>query len=278
MTSPYTYKHGYPPEKYSLAPVVVHGFDPTSLDVRDPKVGSTYRIGTLWVNNSTNQVFVLASIVANSANWIDFVHLSIDAIVVEANDPPGTNPVVPDVSNQITIVGIPVANHGKPIETRSREPNKFNIELQYSKARTGAPANPLDAGISSYNDTQFTVDGNAYVSLVGPASLLWQEVTTTPIALAVNTGYVTNSGSLITLTLPVTAPFGSVIRISGKGSGLWLIAQNANQRIHFGALDTTVGVSGSLAAGGQFDTVELLCDTANLRWTVLSSTGSLIVT
>jgi hypothetical protein len=43
--------------------------------------------------------------------------------------------------------------------------------VQLSTALTGAPADPFDVGLSSYNDTQFTVDGNGYVSLIGGTDL-----------------------------------------------------------------------------------------------------------
>ena len=46
-----------------------------------------------------------------------------------------------------------------------------NVEIQVSTERTGAPGNKLDAGVSSYNDTQFSVDADGYVALVGGSDL-----------------------------------------------------------------------------------------------------------
>jgi hypothetical protein len=42
--------------------------------------------------------------------------------------------------------------------------------------------------------------------------------------MASNIGYIANSGSLLTLTLPSTSTVGDTIRVTGKGSGGWTIA------------------------------------------------------
>src|SRR5690606_41586834 len=92
-----------------------------------------------------------------------------------------------------------------------------------------------------------------------------------------NNGYRANNAGLVTLTLPVTAAVGTVIRVAGKGAGGWLIAQNAGQTIHFGVVDTSTGAGGSLASTLQYDSVELLCTVADTEWTVLSVIGNLTV-
>lgn len=104
----------------------------------------------------------------------------------------------------------------------------------------------------------------------------WIDQTMTPVAMVVNTGYIMNDGAtLITATLPATAVVGSTIRIAGNASGLWTIAQNAGQTIHFGSVNTTTGVTGSLSSSSTYDTIELLCTVANTDFVVLSSVGNL---
>ncbi len=95
--------------------------------------------------------------------------------------------------------------------------------------------------------------------------------------MAVNTGYTANNAALVTLTLPATAAFGSVIAVVGKGAGLWKIAQNASQTIHFGFVNTTTGTGGSLASTLQYDVVYLVCTTANTDFTVVQSIGNITV-
>lgn len=104
--------------------------------------------------------------------------------------------------------------------------------------------------------------------------LTWVEILGTTQSMAINTGYVASNGSLITATLPVTAAFGSIIELVGKGAGGWIIAQNAGQTIHYGNQSTTTGVAGSLASGQFRDAVRLVCTTANTDFTVLSSIGN----
>ena len=105
----------------------------------------------------------------------------------------------------------------------------------------------------------------------------WSEETGATIALAVDNGYICNRGSLITATLPATAALGKTIRLVGKGAGLYAIAQNAGQTIHYTNKDTTTGVGGSLTALNQYDAIELICTVADTDFTVLSSIGNFTV-
>lgn len=93
--------------------------------------------------------------------------LAIDEINVDANTAPGTDPVLPNGSGQITVSGAAVSAHSVPVETHSRAANAYNIEVQVASDRTGAPGNTNDAGICSFDDTSFVVDADGYVSFVG---------------------------------------------------------------------------------------------------------------
>lgn len=107
--------------------------------------------------------------------------------------------------------------------------------------------------------------------------ITWQEETGTTVAAAVNNGYVLNNAGLVTLTIPDTAPVGSVIEIVGKGAGGWKVAQNAGETIHFGDTDTTTGTGGSLASVDRYDVLRLVCVTANTDWTATSPSNLTIV-
>jgi hypothetical protein len=101
------------------------------------------------------------------------------------------------------------------------------------------------------------------------------EVTTTSATLSIGIAYVANNSSQVVLTLPTTAAVGTIIQVCGSGSGGWKIAQLASQQINSTATSTTSGTGGSLSSGGQYDCVELVCGTANLAWSIKSSTGTL---
>ena len=94
---------------------------------------------------------------------------------------------------------------------------------------------------------------------------------------AVNNGYIPLNASLTTITLPATAAVGNVVAITGYGSGLWKLAQNASQQINFLTLATTVGTGGSISATQQFNTVVVRCVVANTTWVVENAVGNLSV-
>lgn len=108
-----------------------------------------------------------------------------------------------------------------------------------------------------------------------PAAVV--EVTGTSQNMAVNTSYIANNGSLVTLTLPTTAPVGSIVRVIYKGVGGWKVAQNASEIIRHGPYATTTGTGGSIASSAVGDCVELMCIVADTEWRVLSSQGNLTI-
>lgn len=100
------------------------------------------------------------------------------------------------------------------------------------------------------------------------------EVTSSSQAAAVNTKYIANKTTLVTITLPAAAVQGDQILIRGKGTGGWKLAQNASQTIH-GASDTTTGTGGSLASQARYDCVTAECITANTDWLIINQRGTL---
>lgn len=92
-----------------------------------------------------------------------------------------------------------------------------------------------------------------------------------------NHNYISSSAALVTLTLPVTAIVGSQIKLAGKGSGGWRVAQNAGQGMHFLSLDTTEGIVGYIGSTNRYDSVELICITQNKEWLVKSSVGNITI-
>lgn len=118
--------------------------------------------------------------------------------------------------------------------------------------------------------------GSITISATG-TGFTWNEVTGTSQAIAVDNGYIANNAGLVTFTLPASASLGDTFQIVGKGAGLFSIAQNAGQTIHYVASDTTTGAGGSLTAIEQYAAIEIVCTTANTDWTVLDSSGNFTV-
>ena len=127
------------------------------------------------------------------------------------------------------------------------------------------------------NSITFLRGDGTYAAPPKGGVLSWSEVTGTTQACSVNIGYILNNAALVTATLPSTAAVGDVIRLVGKGAGMWKLAQNASQYIRFAGLSTTTGTGGYLQAENAYDCIEIMCTTANNGWTVISSIGNIVV-
>lgn len=138
-------------------------------------------------------------------------------------------------------------------------------------------ADPVLATITAGSGITIT-NGTGTITISGTGGgLAWTDVTGTTQAMSVNNGYTADNAGLVTLTLPATAAYGTIIAVVGKGAGGWKIAQNALQVIHFGFVNTTTGTGGSLASTLQYDVVYLLCTAANTDFTVVQSMGNITV-
>lgn len=101
-------------------------------------------------------------------------------------------------------------------------------------------------------------------------------VTGTSATLIANHTYIANNAALVTLTLPSTAQTGDMIKVVGRGNGLWQIAQLAGQVIYFGNTNSTTGVTGYLASTLPRDCVYLYC-ISSTEWQVDNAVGSLSI-
>ena len=104
----------------------------------------------------------------------------------------------------------------------------------------------------------------ALFSFVAQSSFTWNDITGSSADMVPNNGYVADSGSLVTLTLPVTAAFGTEIAVCGKGAGLFKILTNIGQSIIFGEITVSTSVASILPS----DSLRLVCTVANTQWTL----------
>ncbi len=149
---------------------------------------------------------------------------------------------------------------------------KTNIE-----ALTGLVGGEVAYATDTGEDGVYDAVGAAWVwGRAGGGGITWSIITADQSAV-VDNGYIANKGTLLTLTLPTTSAVNTVIRLAGMNAGLWKIAQNASQKIHFGNVTTTTGAGGSLASVHARDAVELICVVADLEWNVVSSVGNITV-
>lgn len=94
----------------------------------------------------------------------------ITSINVDANTPPGTDPVLPTGGGQVTITGAQVATGvigANVIRTDSLAANTFTIEIQ--RTTDAVAANSTLNGVSHFDSAAFDVDANGFVQLLGGA-------------------------------------------------------------------------------------------------------------
>lgn len=118
---------------------------------------------------------------------------------------------------------------------------------------------------------------NITIAATSIPGVSWTNVTGTSQNMVADGGYVAANAGTVTLTLPVTAAFGTILYVVGQGSGGiggWSIAQNSGQQINIGNIASTIGVGGSVSSTNTFDSLVLLCTVANTTWTALGAPQS----
>jgi hypothetical protein len=187
-----------------------------------------------------------------------------------------------------TITGLPTANNGVLFTNGSGVPSigTAPVVAGGTGATSFIPYSVLCGGTTSAGALQNVsgVGSAGQVLTSNGASALpsWQSLAfsswidqTTSVTMGVNSSYISDSSSLITFTLPATAAVGSEFQIAGKGSGGWKIAQAAGQQINFGNVTTTSGTAGYLASTNAFDSITLVCVTANTQFVVIGTVGNI---
>ena len=142
---------------------------------------------------------------------------------------------------------------------------------------SGAPAM---ATITAGNGITITnSNGNITIALSRKANAT--VVTGSSASMVWGGAYIANNASGVILTLPTSAPIGSILRIMGMGVGSWTIAQNAGQSVRISSTSvSTTGALGSVSSSGNRDSLTLICVVANTQWTALInplSSGLIVV-
>lgn len=116
----------------------------------------------------------------------------------------------------------------------------------------------------------------------GAGQLSFQSLDTLPwvvqsssITMTINTQYISNSSSLVVLTLPISCAMGSEFQIVGQGTGGWKVAQNSGQQISFGNIATTSGTSGYISSNNSGDCIRIVCTVANTTFMAYNSIGDI---
>lgn len=125
----------------------------------------------------------------------------------------------------------------------------------------------------------FTVDSKGRLTSASNATITgtvtWNDVSGTSQAASGNNGYIISNAGQTTVTIPASIAEGQVIGIAGKGAAGWVLQANTGQTIHYGS--SASSSAGSLTSTNQWDSVQVVCVTANTTFTVIASQGNLTV-
>ena len=139
---------------------------------------------------------------------------------------------------------------------------------------TTSTGNLQNVGTGTAGQTLRSNGASALPTWQDPGGVTWQEITGTTQTIVPNRGYIANNAAPVVFTLPATSALGTIVNIVGKGAGGWTIEQNAGQNIQIGAFSTTVGTSGSIESTNRYDSIQLVCTTANTTWTTVGGPQS----
>lgn len=122
--------------------------------------------------------------------------------------------------------------------------------------------------------TTTTGAGNTITITVSGSGLSWNTISASQMLVPDNGYFCVSPGGALSLALPAVSALGDEIEVTLDGATSFSITQGAGQQIRIGNLATTAGVGGSLTSTQQGDSVRLVCQTANLKWNVMSSMGN----
>lgn len=199
-----------------------------SVPLQTTASGNTVNINVQYASAAASSVAANAGVASfnslqftvDANGFVSFSGGSVtEAFGVDTFTAPGTNPVLPNGSGIITVTGGQVAagTTTHVIRTDSLAANTYTIEIQRSQAVASSTVG--DNGVSHFNSTYFTVDGNGFVSINGGA--IGETITgNTGGALSPTAG---NWNILGTSTASGTTP----VQTAGSGSTLTVQVQKA---------------------------------------------------
>jgi hypothetical protein len=199
---------------------------------------------------------------------------AIDSINVDASTVPGTDPVLPNGSGQITVTGGQVATGtigANVIRTNSTAANTYTVEIQ--RTTTAAAADSTLNGVSHFDSTSFGVDANGFVTL-STGGFTWNDVSGAFSPLKNNGYFITGTA---TGTLPAVPAQGDIIKFFvDHATQVLTIDAPGTQIIRLGTLVSSAG--GTAVSTAHGDSVELVYRASDTCWCAIAGfTGTWIM-
>ena len=229
-----------------------------------PAVEAVYTSGsgnTVTVNVQTSSAQAASDILNVGLSSFDSDDFTVDAngfvqlvggsvmtnLGVDTATVPGTDPVVPDGAGTINLTGAQVAagTTANVIRTNSLAANTAIIEIQRSTAVAGSSL--ASNGVCHFDSSEFTVDGNGFVGLIGGALAVdsfAMQTGTSPVVPTV--------AGLVTFNGAVVAAGTNPVRTDGTGANTMALEVQISQAL--AATDATkIGLSNFDSAAFDVD-------------------------
>ncbi len=180
------------------------------------------------------------------------------------------HPEIPTQFDADTGMAIPIANilniSGNAAQGVSTSGSGNTITITVANATTSSK------GVAEFNPAQFSVTAGVVSSTTSTIEE-WTDISASQ-TMAVNNGYICESGGVLSLLLPPVSSVGDLLEVTLDGSAGFTITQGAGQSIRLGNDASTAGVGGSISSTQQGDSLRMVCSIANLKWNVLSTMGN----
>jgi hypothetical protein len=204
---------------------------------------------------------------ANGTNWVASTSTFSDTYTA-------SNILYSNGAN--TVTGLATANSAVVVTSSAGVPVLSSTMTNGQLIIGSTGATPTAATITAGTGISIT-NGAGTISIAssGVGSLTWNDVSGTSQAATINNGYIISNAGQTTVTLPATAVVGSVFAVQGKGAAGWILKMNTGQICHFGNAATTS--AGTLTSTNQWDSVAIVCVTADTNFAVTTAVGNLTV-
>lgn len=225
------------------------------------------------------QAVSVSLFVSASSGFVQGPGSSTDTALVRWNGTTGTlvsnSGVLLDSSNNMVTPGNLTIQNAKKLFLYNSGSTQFSSFAEGASSTNKNYTLPLAAPAVNGYVLSATTAGVMSWAANGAGGLTWNDQTTTPVTMATLNGYIADNAGLVTLNVPATAAVGDTFAIAGKGAGGWLVQMNTGQVANLGSSPTSS--AGSLASTNRYDSLELLCVTANTTFVVRSVVGNITV-
>lgn len=239
-----------------------------------PVVGGT--AGNILISNGTNYV-------ASTSLWPNTVGTAGKILRSDGTINTYTTSTFADTyavstllyaSSANAVSGLATANSSVLVTTSAGIPVQSGTMTNGQMIIGSTGATPVVGTITvSGNLSVTTGAGTLALATTGFGNFSWNDVSGTTQAAAGNNGYIISNAGQTTVTIAAVVTEGSIVAVAGKGAAGWILQANTGQTIHYGNVATSS--AGSLTSTNQWDSVTVLCVTANTTFAVIASQGSL---